>query len=158
MALTDHLNIAGRLTLSKWDQKGRLIERREVSNDITLAGRDLVARLFNPQRATEPIARVSELRVGGSDRAFDPKLPGLVAPIGGPVAIGKIDEVEVSDDSGRLRKMLRLVAELREGEGNGELREAGLFTPEGLMYNRVTFDAVTKTSQFRLSLVWEITF
>ena len=41
---------------------------------------------------------------------------------------------------------------------NAELREAGLFTEDGVMYNRVTFDTITKSDQFKLTLVWEITF
>jgi hypothetical protein len=40
------------------------------------------------------------------------------------------------------------------------LREAGIFTAVsgGVMYNRVVFDAVTKTNAFKLTLLWDITF
>jgi hypothetical protein len=55
--------------------------------------------------------------------------------------------------------MLRLTGELGEDECNGELREAGLFTAKDeVMYNRVTFKPVNKSSEFKLTLVWEITF
>ena len=156
--MTEHLNLAGRLTLLKWSRDGQLVERRTVANDITLAGRDLVARLFNRERARDPIARVSEMRVGGGQDPFDPKATALVRQIGNPVPIAAIDEVEVAAASGRMRKLLRLTAELGEADGNGDLHEAGLFTADGVMYNRVIFDTITKSDQFRLSLVWEIAF
>ena len=54
--------------------------------------------------------------------------------------------------------MLRLYGELAEDDSNDVLKEAGLFTDDNVMYNRVTFGAITKTTQFKLTLVWEITF
>ena len=48
------------------------------------------------------------------------------------------------------------------GDANGAepFREAGIFTAEngGVMYNRVVFDAVTKTDAFKLTLLWDIVF
>jgi hypothetical protein len=40
------------------------------------------------------------------------------------------------------------------------LREAGIFTDAtaGVMYNRVVFEPVTKTSAFKLTLLWDIVF
>ena len=52
-------------------------------------------------------------------------------------------------------------------EGNGSLREAGLFSSTGIpanetdenvrMFNRTTFDVITKTDSFELALQWTIT-
>ncbi len=70
----------------------------------------------------------------------------------------------MTDEGGVPRKMLRITGHLAEEECNGALREAGLSTKgeaEGvdpILYNRVTFDTITKSDQFRLTLVWEITF
>ena len=50
------------------------------------------------------------------------------------------------------------MGELGENDCNDQLREAGLFTPDNVMYNRVVFDTITKSSQFKLTLVWEIDF
>jgi hypothetical protein len=62
------------------------------------------------------------------------------------------------DATGRARVLLRLIGELGEDNANDTLREAGLFTDDNVMYNRVTFDTVTKSKQFKLTLVWEILF
>jgi len=45
-------------------------------------------------------------------------------------------------------------------ECNGKICEAGLFNaPEGgIMYNRVVFPEIVKTSDLTLSMVWRITF
>ena len=43
-----------------------------------------------------------------------------------------------------------------------ELREAGLFNgsdpAQSVMYNRVVFPVITKTKDFALTFIWEITF
>lgn len=156
--MRDDMNITGRLTIYKYTLDGQLVEQRQSHNDITLAGRDLVARLFNTKLANEPIARVSQMRVGSSADDFNPKHAGLVQPIGDAIALGAIEDFTTSDAQGRLRKMLRIAVELNESQGNGDLREAGLFTSDDVMYNRVVFDTISKTNMFRLSLFWEIIF
>ena len=47
-----------------------------------------------------------------------------------------------------------------DANGTAPLREAGIFTAEtnGVMYNRVVFDPVTKTNAFKLTLLWDIVF
>ena len=56
------------------------------------------------------------------------------------------------------RIMVRYIGEIEKNQCNDALKEAGLFTDEGIMYNRVTFDQITKSEQFKLTLIWEITF
>ena len=65
---------------------------------------------------------------------------------------------EVPNPGGASRMMLRLTGELPEDANLGPLQEAGLFTNDDVMYNRVTFDTITKSDKFKLTLVWEITF
>ncbi len=158
MHMADDLNIAGRLTLRKMTGDGQVVEARSAPNAITLAGRDLIARLFNWEKAGDQIERVTEMRVGSDEGAFNAQAAALGSQVGDAVDIAAVEEEEVVDASGAPRKRLRLVAELTEADCNGELREAGLFTADGVMYNRVTFDVITKSDQFRLALVWEITF
>jgi hypothetical protein len=61
-----------------------------------------------------------------------------------------------------VRVKVAVSAEYDFGEGNGAqpLTEAAIFTAltAGTMYNRVVFDPVTKSSAFKLSLLWEILF
>jgi hypothetical protein len=155
MSLTEHQGIAGRLTLRLYSAaSGALVEERTAHNDITIHGRQLVARLFNPQNAATPIARISRICVGGGDRAFNAQDNDLAAKIGG-TPIRKVEEDTVAGP----RRLLRLIGELGEKDCNGELREAGLFTEEeDVMYNRVIFKPINKSAEFKLTLVWEITF
>ena len=156
MNLADDLNMAGRLTLRKCAPDGRLIEQVTAHNDITIHGRNLVARLFSKDESAT-IERVTKMQVGSSQAAFKPQDKALGSKIG-ETDIAKIELSEITDGGGKPRKMLRLTGELGEKDSNGELREAGLFTKDDVMYNRVTFDTITKSDQFKLTLVWEITF
>jgi len=158
MSIREDLNIAGRLTLRMYGADGRLAEERVAHNDITLKGRELVARLFNADLAATDIPRVSRIVVGGDDHAFNPADTALGKRVGS-TKITSIAEETVTDSGGKPRKLLRLTGELREQDSNAELREAGLFTEnEELMYNRVTFKPINKSAEFKLTLVWEITF
>jgi len=155
MSIREDLTIAGRLTLRLYTPEGRLAEEVTAPNDITLAGRTLVARLFNRDKAEDPIERVSTMKVGRSGETFnadDEALGEFVAE----TPITTIDEV--ANPGGASRMMLRLTGELAEDDDLGPLQEAGLFTNDGVMYNRVTFDTITKSDKFKLTLVWEITF
>jgi hypothetical protein len=158
MSLREDLNIAGRLTLRLHTADGRLAEERVAHNDITLKGRELVARLFNAQLSATDIPRVSRIVVGSDDHPFNAQDTALGRRVGS-TRITTITEETVTDGTGRPRKLLRLTGELREQDSNAELREAGLFTDgEELMYNRVVFKPINKSAEFKLTLVWEITF
>jgi hypothetical protein len=156
MKMADHLHIAGRLTIRKYTTDGSLVEKKTVANDITTAGRLLVARLFNKDEKPDATRRVSKIHLGTSQDSFNADQKALLAKIG-ETDITRIAASEVSV-SNVPRVMLRLAGELGEQACNGQLREAGLFTADGVMYNRVTFDTITKSDQFKLTLVWEITF
>ncbi len=157
MHAREDLHIAGKLILRKVTLDDRLVEEVSVHNDITLAGRDLIARLFNKDNEAVEIHRVSKIQVGRSQAPFDSRQSALVERVG-ETPISRIEASEVLDGAGRLRKMLRLIGELGEDDCNDTLHEAGLFTEDNVIYNRVTFGAVTKSEQFKLTLVWEIMF
>jgi hypothetical protein len=163
MSLHETLDIAGRLTLRLHAADGRVVDERDVHNDITIHGRGLVARLFNGTVDT-PVPRVSRMCVGSSGEAFDAQKNALGAPIG-CVPIGTVEESTTADASGKPRRRLRITGELGMDQCNGELREAGLFTAENprdpaaaVMYNRVTFKPINKSPEFQLTLVWDIIF
>ncbi|MBE7470146.1 MAG: hypothetical protein DPW09_18240 [Anaerolineae bacterium] len=157
MLTREDLHIAGKLTLRKTTPDGQVVEEISAHNDITLAGRSLVARLFNRDSANVAISRVSKIQVGRSQAKFEAKQTALGDRVG-ETPISRIEASEVLDTDGRQRVMLRLIGELGENDCNDTLREAGLFTDDNVMYNRVTFDTVTKSKQFKLTLVWEILF
>ena len=149
--------ICGQLTLQQWTSEGQLVKAHTVHNSIALEGRRLVARLFNKDAAAGDIQRVSKIGLGSSQDPFKPDQTGLISKVG-ETPIAKVDQVQVTDANGTPRIALRLTGELGKDEVNHPLREAGLFTEDGVMYNRVTFDTITKSNQFKLTLVWEITF
>ena len=150
-------NICGQLTLQQWTLDDQLINTHTVYNSIALEGRRLVARLFNKDAAGGEIQRVNKIGLGSSQDGFKPDQITLIDKVG-ETPIAKVEEVQVTDANGTPRIALRLTGELGKDEVNYPLREAGLFTEDGVMYNRVTFDTITKSSQFKLTLVWEITF
>lgn len=163
MSLRETLDISGRLTLRLHAPDGRVVDERVAHNDITLAGRQLVARLFNGT-VQEQVPRVSRMCVGSSGEAFNAEKNALGAVIG-CVPIDSVEESTVADSSSRQRKRLRITGELGTTQCNGELREAGLFTARNerdpaaeVMYNRVTFAPINKSPEFQLTLVWDILF
>ena len=155
--MRDHLSIQGRLTIRKHNLSGDLVDEVSVHNDITLAGRHLVGNLFNKDSAN--IARVTKIVMGRSDAPFSEDATAIGDKVGETDVKTPLEVAEVLDPvSGRKRVTLRLYGELKEADCNDVLKEAGLFTSDNVMYNRVTFGAITKTDQFKLTLVWEITF
>jgi len=162
MNISENQGIAGKLIIKKYDLNGALQERVSAGNDITKNGRDLVARLFNADLATwdtvnkvPTVKRVTKVKLGTSDKAFDPAHTSLQGPVKEwETKIVSIDKKDASDS----RVMLTIKGELDESQCNGEIKEAGLFTDDDVMYNRVTFGAINKSDQFRFTLIWEITF
>lgn len=165
MALQEHQDISGRLTVIVTAADGRVVEERAARNTITTGGRQLLARLFN-QKMPENIPRVSRIGLGGDGTPTRPGDTELKKPVGF-IDVKDVQEDETTVD-GKPRTVLRIVGELGEDDCNEALQEAGLFTGaaagEGgreatpVMYNRVTFAPITKSKEFKLTLVWEITF
>ncbi len=160
MINTKH-DILGKLTIQKYDLNGNLVEETVAHNSITKAGRRLVADLFrfniNDDKA-DKIKRITMMHVGDSPAAFDADhtaLQGYIEKM--KVVPDENDPISVTNE-GRIK--LRLISELGEGDGNGALQEAGLFTDDEtpIMYNRVTFKTINKSDQFKLTLIWELTF
>ncbi|HWK88982.1 MAG TPA: hypothetical protein VNP72_03280 [Longimicrobium sp.] len=152
MSLHESQEISGRLTLRLHAPDGRVAHEQTVSNEITPQGRALVAQLFNKEMAATPIARVSQIGLGRSGEKLKAGATTLVDPLG-MTPVRSIEQVPREP-----RTVLRLTGELAEKEMNDALQEAGLFTDDGVMYNRVTFAPINKSEQFKLTLVWEITF
>ena len=155
MNLTETQGIAGRLIIKQYNRAGILENQITVKNDITKAGRQLVARLFNKDEANTTINRVSKIKLGKSNSPFKAEQTNLQGPEKDWET--KISSIE-KENAANSRIMLRLTGELKEDQCNGEIKEAGLFTDDNIMYNRVTFEPINKSDQFRFTLIWEITF
>jgi hypothetical protein len=134
-------------------------------NRIVTSGRNLVAQLFAGIAGGVPPSQVTHMAVGTDATGPADGDSGLRAERAPRRAISSVDYSEISEGSGgsevkRVRARLTAVFDFGDANGAEPLREAGIFTAEtgGVMYNRVVFDAVTKTDAFKLTLLWDIVF
>ena len=169
--MEQHHEMRGYLTLKVSDENGDVICERACKNRIVTTGRELVARLFGGFTQPQP-ARVTHMAVGtdGTAEADNNTQLGAQrdARTGVPrklisaVTYEPIDESQPGTTVTVRRIRARLTAEFEFNEANGAapLREAGMFTAPtgGVMYNRVTFEPVTKTEAFKLTLIWDVVF
>lgn len=156
MILNDHIDLKGRLTLQIRNAAGGKIKEIKVNNSIVLSGRDLVAKQF----INETIQPVSHLAVGTGLTPVDPAADTQLENEIFRKEINQIDPIlHLTTVDGR--KKVFITAELTENDAEGAaLREAGLFNSDtgGIMYNRVVFPEINKTTDFKLTLIWEILF
>ncbi|MDV3349054.1 hypothetical protein QGP82_10160 [Leptothoe sp. LEGE 181152] len=177
MKIADALDMRGRLTIHRYDASGQPIDTTATNNAIVYSGRDLVAKLF-AQQAIDPIRYIA-VGTGGepvnpdtdtklAKEVFRKELKGLNLA----KDLTDIQMVVPTESGEKEQKSRRIVlsADLDFEEPNPsdnggkpyELREAGLFNAgdpnAGIMYNRVVFPNISKTKDFKLTLVWEIIF
>lgn len=155
MKLVESLMMQGRLTLQIRNNQAELVEEIVADNDIVYSGREMVARLF----INEPSAPISHIALGSGDKAVD---PANDAQLQHEIFRKAIGQAALSHTEDSQHAKVTITTELDFHEANGELREAGLFNaadPENsAMYNRVVFPVITKTTDFQLTLIWEVTF
>lgn len=182
MYLTDSLAMKGRLHIQRFDRTGRLVNVVAANNAIVFTGRNLVAQLF---AGVQGVAPITHLAVGTGDtavkadtdttlvnevlrkplKAFDTARDLTSFMLSDPSAANPV-QPETSYKSSRIRFSADLeLNDLDPASNNGQpyiLKEAGLFNAAdintGVMYNRVVFPGIPKTSEFKLTLVWEIIF
>jgi hypothetical protein len=156
MFISDTLDMQGRLTLQQRNAADEILAEIEANNSIVLSGRDLVAKMF----INEPITPISHVAVGTGNLAVNPASDtGLQAELFRK-PINPIDPSQHLTTTGDNKKKVTITAELDFSEANGALTEAGLFNAEsdGVMYNRVVFPPINKTTDFKLTLIWEVLF
>jgi hypothetical protein len=158
--MRETMDMQGKVRLLLEDRAGRLLLDRTHPNRIVKSGRQLVAQLFAGVEGTPP-SKVTHMAVGtGKDEAKDDQVGLQAERTRNPV--GKPAYTEIVDDKGvkRIKVSLQSVFDFGEANGTEPLCEAGLFTAksDGTIYNRVTFDPVTKAPTFKLTLIWDIVF
>lgn len=170
----DGLAMKGRLHIRRFDRHGRLVEGIAADNAIVFSGRQLVARMFYDKDTD----RISHLAIGTGNKAVQPDQDTNLETEVFRKKLKDFDvnqdltEVEIEEPTGekKRRSCIRLSADLDFQEPNPKqnndqpyvLQEAGLFNEsgknKGIMYNRVVFPPISKTPDFKLTLVWEIIF
>jgi hypothetical protein len=165
--MNETMQMQGSLTLQLTDREGHVRHEQRRHNRILKSGRDLVAKLFAGVSGGTPPTRVTHMAVGIDATAPADSQTGLINERGPRKAIQPSDVVysEFDEQAGggtvrRVRVTLKTVFDFNEANGPEPLREAGIFNAAagGVIYNRVVFDAVTKTNAFKLTLIWDITF
>ncbi|HSX81747.1 MAG TPA: hypothetical protein VLQ80_24680 [Candidatus Saccharimonadia bacterium] len=166
MPLVDSLEMRGRLIVRKRNRQDTVVEEMMADNAIVYTGRELVAYLFTGQaNPAASITPISHLALGSDGTAVHPQDDTALKAEALRLAIGKMDVQEAQDGSAT-RAKVTITTELDfavpSDKDSLELREAGLFNgsdpTQSVMYNRVVFPVITKTKEFALTFIWEITF
>lgn len=163
--MKETIDMCGALTLQLMDKNGALVHQAHYKNRIVTSGRSLVAQMFAGVSEGIPPSQVTHMAVGTDATPPTDADSALIAERAPRRAISEVDYSEISEGTGdnevkRVRARLTAVYDFGDANGDEPLREAGIFTAEseGVMYNRVIFDAVTKTDAFKLTLLWDIVF
>ncbi|MDF0551817.1 hypothetical protein [Kamptonema sp. UHCC 0994] len=171
MKMADAMDMKGRLIIQQFNPNGELVEEVKANNFIVYSGRDLVAKMFLNQQ----IAPIRYLAIGSGNSPVNPISDTAlqqevfrkeVKALDLSRDLSDTDEVTVKVESGVItqkNRKVRLSVDLDFAEPPNQpvaLTEAGLFNSAegGIMYNRVVFPNITKTADFKLTLVWEIIF
>lgn len=152
------------VTLQLHDKEtGVLIDQRSASNAVMQAGAGLIASLFSGQGNA-----ISHMAVGTSDEPdselFDTtSLTVADGELTGPTeAAIPSENFAIETDTVKRVVKVRVRATLPDDAAIGKVKEAGLISrtseTEMVLYNRVTFDPISKGDDHELTLFWEVTF
>ncbi len=157
--MKETINMQGTLRVIATDCEGNIVHDRHHANRIVTSGRRLVAELYAGVSGTPP-SQVSHMAVGTGSSAAEDGQTALETERARNAIVERVYGDITDDGVARVRVQLQTVFDFSEANGAEPLREAGIFTAEadGVMYNRVVFDPVTKTDTFRLTLIWDIVF
>jgi hypothetical protein len=155
----EQLNMRGQLTLNLLDESGQMIHQQQLKNRIVLSGRRLVAQLFGGVESGTPTPqKVTQMAIGTDGTAPNDDQANLLAERSRK-AIAQISYEETLEEGiKRLQALITAEFDFEEANGADPLREAAILNEDGVMYNRVVFEPVTKTNAFKLTLLWRVVF
>ena len=152
MAITERQGITGRLTIVLREPQGKVLERRQVHNVITMAGKHLLANFFTGAVQAVPTLFIA-VGADGDTAAEESntELPGLLVEV--PA------EVSVNENVATVTATLPA----KNGDEVDALREAGIRIQvpgwdAPVLYNRVVFPVVNKSGNMEMTLTWEVVF
>ncbi len=164
----ESLNPRGYVTLQLTDRRGRIVYQDQRANRIVKSGRRLVAELFGGIASGTPPTRVTHMAVGSDGTPPNDDQTSLLAQRGGRKPFTEVTYADFDEPVPgggavvkRVRASVTAVFDFNEANDSATpLREAGIFNAAtgGVMYNRIVFEPVTKTSAFKLTLLWDIVF
>jgi hypothetical protein len=159
MTMKEQHGLGGCLHIVLRDPSGAVLERRQIRNLITTAGKMLLAGYFSGIILGKPQMAIA---VGSSDdevSEVDTALKKQMVQVE-----ASVPSVDVKKESGVDRVVATVTATLpaTEEEEQQQLREAGiLITPPNaapVLYNRVVFPVVTRTGNMEMTLTWDVVF
>ncbi|MEN6550206.1 MAG: hypothetical protein ABFE07_29530 [Armatimonadia bacterium] len=151
--IVSHLRIRGHVIFKLHDAAGR-VQSTERHNLVVDAGLEVLAKLL--AGTAEDNDQITYIGVGtGGHAEGDPTLPLPPNPddtaLEAEVARHTIDST--SHPGGGLAVM---ACTFDKDVANGDITEAGLFTLGGTLVSRVTRTPVTKTSDWYLTVTWQL--
>ncbi len=158
--MRERQELAGRVSIVLRDPAGRVVERRQVDNLITTAGRTLLANALTG--VVQVQSQYLTVDVGSSsttpneaDTALGARVDSAPAQIMAPKVV----------TAGGTTRVVATVSAMLPATGTAEpqqLQEAGIVvtlpgqTP--VLYNHVTFPVITRAGNLEMTLTWEVTF
>ncbi len=140
----------GNVTLTFRDAITGEITREIHCNLITTAARELVNDHMTGVSTEVP----DEIAVGDQVSPSTPTISDTVLD-------SELDRSTITSKTQPTTTQAQYVTLFGTGEANGTLTEAGLFTPlsaSNILFARVTFGGVVKTSGFTLTVTWDVFF
>lgn len=162
--MTEREDMQGHLTLRVTNELGEIVFEISRKNRIVKTGRLLVAQLFAGVSGGTPPTQVTHMAVGTDSTAAGDDQTQLGAEVARnpitDVSFTEFDDTSSGTAVRRVKASLKAIFDFNDANAAQPLTEAGIFTAatNGVMYNRVVFDPVTKTKAFKLTMMWDITF
>jgi hypothetical protein len=145
MNLKENLKMTGELTISVFDQNGKLKEAKKVPNLVVTAGKNYIASRMVGTSSTV----MSHMAIG----------TGTGTPGAGNTTLGtEAGRVSLSTFTASTNTVTG-TATFPAGTGTGAITEAGIFNDvtTGTMLCRTTFPVVNKAAGDSIAITWVVT-
>ena len=145
MFKNDNSKATGKLTIEIKNDKGTVIETREVKNLVVDAGLDYIASRMKDATATA----MSHMAIGTGSTAA----AAADTTLGTEADRNALTSTTVTDNA------VAYVASFAAGEGTGAITEAGIFNASsgGTLLCRTVFSVVNKGASDSMTITWTVT-
>lgn len=145
MFKNDNSKATGKLTIEIKNDKGTVIETREVKNLVVDAGLDYIASRMKDTTATA----MSHMAIGTGSTAA----AAANTTLGSEADRNALTSTTVTDNA------VAYVASFAAGEGTGAITEAGIFNASsgGTLLCRTVFSVVNKGASDSMTITWTVT-
>ncbi len=142
--MNESMKIKGKLKI-ELIRDDKVVETLSVDNIIVTAGKGLVAQLVSGVGTS-----FTHMAIGSTSTAEAITDTALGAELGRVLLTGKTVAANV----------ISFVGDFPAGTGTGTIVEGGILNAAsgGVMLNRATFSAVSKTASDALKITWDVTF